>query len=262
MPLSDVQEEALRLLAIHRDDESYLAGGAAMNIEPQSTRYSDDLDYFQDSEERVAEAFASDEAALRQAGFSVAVQLSQPGFIRAIASKGGEATRIDWAQDSAWRFLPPVSHPVAGVVLQPIDLAINKLLALVGRDEPRDVVDTLDAHDTILSLGALAWAAAGKDPGYTPPLILEMLGRRATLRSEDLERLHLSRELAATELKSKWLSALAQAKAFVASRPPEEMGCLYLSPSQERFIGDAEELGDAVPHYGRPGGVLPVVHDP
>lgn len=41
-------------------DDRYLAGGAAMHFAPNSTRYSDDLDFFHDSEERVATAFAAD----------------------------------------------------------------------------------------------------------------------------------------------------------------------------------------------------------
>ena len=50
--------------------------------------------------------------------------------------------------------------------------------------------------------------------------------------------------------------------AFVRRRPPSEAGCLYYSPSQARFVSPGDHAGDAVPHYGRPGGVLPhVVED-
>ena len=59
-----------------------------------------------------------------------------------------------------------------------------------------------------------------------------------------------------TDLKRRWLEALDAAEGFIASRPPEEMGCLYWSPGRERFVEPTTE-GDAVPHFGRPGGVLP-----
>ena len=58
MPLTDYQASLARLLSENRTFDSYLAGGAAILIEPNTTRFSRDLDYFHDSEVRVAEAFA------------------------------------------------------------------------------------------------------------------------------------------------------------------------------------------------------------
>ena len=60
MPLTDYQATLARLLSENRTFDSYLAGGAAILIEPNTTRFSRDLDYFHDSEARVAEAFAAD----------------------------------------------------------------------------------------------------------------------------------------------------------------------------------------------------------
>ena len=60
MPLTDFQRELLALLAPNRAPDSYLAGGAALHFAPNSTRYSDDLDFFHDSLERVAAAYQSD----------------------------------------------------------------------------------------------------------------------------------------------------------------------------------------------------------
>lgn len=258
MPLTSFQEIVARLVAQNRTEDSHLAGGAALHIAPNSKRYSNDLDYFHDSEERVATAFAQDKALLQGEGITVQVLLSQPGFVRAIASKGDEQTRIDWAHDTAWRFLPPVRHEVSGIQLHPIDLAINKLLALVGRDEPRDFLDTLEVHDSILPLGALIWATAGKDPGYTPDLLLDMLRRRDRYQQRDFDRLHLAEEVRVEELKVRWIRALEEAAAFVASRPAAEVGCLYYAASTGRFVGGHKEAAKAIPHYGRPGGVLPI----
>ncbi|MBE0566791.1 MAG: hypothetical protein IH621_12570 [Krumholzibacteria bacterium] len=58
MPLTGFQAELGRLLAANRSEDSYLAGGAAILAEPHSRRYSRDLDYFHDSAERVATAYA------------------------------------------------------------------------------------------------------------------------------------------------------------------------------------------------------------
>ena len=51
--------------------------------------------------------------------------------------------------------LRELASDTAGYMLHPIDLAVNKLLALVGRDEPRDFLDTLYVHHTVLALGLL-----------------------------------------------------------------------------------------------------------
>jgi hypothetical protein len=260
MPLTPFQEEIARALSSNRTFDSYLAGGAAIHLEPQTTRYSNDLDYFHDSVERVASAFADDERVLRGIGSSVAVEMQMPGYIRAIVSRGEGSTKVEWAHDSAWRFLPTVRHDVVGYVLHPIDLAINKLLALVGRDEPRDFLDILDLHERTLPIGALCWAAAGKDPGFTPLALLEILRRRGKYHQEDFARLRLTAPVDLPALKARWLIALEETQAFVRSRPAREAGCLYYSRSLARFVAPGPGAPqDSVPHYGRPGGVLPRV---
>jgi hypothetical protein len=258
VPLTPYQEEVARLLARNRSFDSYLAGGAAIHLAPNTTRYSNDLDYFHDSVERVASAFEQDDKDLREAGHHMSVDMRLPGYVRATVSRDRAGTKVEWAHDSAWRFMPTIRSDVAGYMLHPIDLAINKLLALVGRDEPRDYLDILDLHDRTLPLGALCWAAAGKDPGFTPLSLLEILRRRGKYHPEDFARLQLVGAVNLPALKTQWLAALSEAEAFVRSRPPDEVGCLYYSSSLARFVAPGHAgPGDAVPHYGRPGGVLP-----
>ena len=260
MPLIDYQASLARLLSANRTFDSYLAGGAAILIEPNTTRFSHDLDYFHDSEARVAEAFAADLRLLETSGYSLDMDLNQPGYIRAIVRKGVDATKVEWARDSAWRFMPTVRDERVGFVLHPVDLAVNKVLALAGRDEPRDALDALHLHKRVLGLGALCWGACGKDPGFTPLSVLELLRRRGRIRAEDLARLDLALPIDLHEMKREWLAALDSVEPFVASRPTEEMGCLYHSAAKREFV-DPRQVKDAVPHFGRPGGVLPRIAD-
>jgi hypothetical protein len=258
VPLTGFQAGLARLLAGNRTPDSHLAGGAALHLEPNSRRYSNDLDFFHDSVERVASAFAEDRALLENDGFLVTVDMSQPGCIRAMVSRGEEATKVEWSHDSAWRFLPVVRDERVGWVLHPVDLAVNKLLALVGRDEPRDFLDVFHLRRDLLPLGALCWAAAGKDPGFTPLMILDLLRRRGRYRPEDFARLRLAEPVDPATMKAEWLAALDEAEAFVRGRPPEEIGCLYYSREAGRFVepsGDGS--GDVVVHFGRPGGLMP-----
>lgn len=256
MPLTSFQTRLARHLAENRTFDSYLAGGAAILIEPNTTRLSHDLDYFHDSETRVAEAFAADRSLLEASGYSLDLELNQPGYIRAIVRKDGDATKVEWAHDSSWRFMPTVRDDRVGFLLHPIDLAVNKVLALAGRDEARDVLDTLYLHHHILVLGALCWAACGKDPGFSPLSLLELLKRRGRLREADLTRLQHSEPQDLQATKRAWLEALDSVEPFVASRPAEELGCLYYSASLRAFV-DPRAASDATPHFGRPGGVLP-----
>ena len=263
MPLTEFQADLARLLATNRTPESYLAGGAAINLEPNTLRYSNDLDFFNDSVERTSTTYAHDVNLLELHGYTVTLRISQPGYLSAQVSKADQSTRIDWAHDSAWRFLPTLSHDRYGYLLHPIDLAINKVLALAGRDEPRDFLDTLCVHDTILSLGALCWAGAGKDPGFSPHSLLELLKRRGKYHQSDFDRLRLAATVSLTELKTRWLVALASAERLINSRPMNEIGCLYYSLSGKCFVTPSPEdrPEDLALHYGKPGGVLPQVGD-
>lgn len=256
--MTDFQAAVARLLSENRSFDSYLAGGAAILIEANTTRYSRDLDYFHDSEIRVAEAFAADEALLSKNGFSIDVELRQLGYLRAIVSKEGDATKVEWARDSSWRFMPTVHDPRVGYRLHPIDLAVNKVLTLAGRDEARDLLDVVHFNRHVLGLGCLCWAACGKDPGFSPVSLLELLGRRGRIRDDDVVRLDLVKPVDLEVLKKEWLEALDSVRPFIESRPPEEVGCLYYSATLATFV-DPRDAEDAVPHFGRPGGVLPRV---
>jgi hypothetical protein len=259
------QRKLLATLAASPSDERYLGGGAAMHFAPHSTRYSDDLDFFHDSEQRVASAFAGDRETLERAEYAVDVELVLPGFVRALVSRDAETTRVDWAHDSAWRFLPLVRDPLGGLLLHPVDLAINKVLALAGRDEPRDFVDILFVHRTVLPLSGLCWAAVGKDPGLTPLSLLELMKRHGRYRPEDFARLQLTEPFDVRAAKEVWLGALADVDAFARERPPEEAGCLYYSTPAGQFVIPRSEMPLAeqgiVLHYGEPGGVLPRIAD-
>ncbi len=54
MPLSELQVEILRLLAAHRNPESYVAGATVLNQD--GPRFSGDIDIFHDREESIARA--------------------------------------------------------------------------------------------------------------------------------------------------------------------------------------------------------------
>ena len=199
----------------------------------------------------------------------VAETLKRNGDMRAwrmagrLVGVGDQATLIDWAHDSAWRFMPLVRDETGGQVLHEVDLAINKVLTLAGRDEARDFVDILHAHEHVLPLGAMIWAAVGKDPGFTPASLLEQLKRRGRYRPEEIARLALAVPFDLAEAKTAWRAAFSDAEEFIRKRPHDEVGCLYYSRSRGCFAVPSPGLSlreqDLVTHFGRPGGILPRV---
>ncbi len=175
MPLSELQRAILRAIAAQRSPESDIAGSTPLHRD--GPRFSGDIDIFHDREEQVAAAAAADAAILTGAGFAVTWLRREPGIYAAAMQWDGEDTRLEWVRDSDFRFYPALADELFGYALHPVDIATNKALAAAGRQAPRDALDLLYIHETFLSLGAVVWAAVGKDPGYSPEsLIAESLG--------------------------------------------------------------------------------------
>jgi hypothetical protein len=257
MPLTEFQAEVMRLLAPNRSKNSYMAGATALHFRDSGLRYSNDLDFFHDSPERVAAAFKKDRAVLLAAGLQVETLIAGDHMMRAKVRRDQHSTQIDWSHDSAWRFLPLVACPELGWRLHDIDLAVNKVLALVGRDELRDLLDVLYIDQNILGLGALCWAAGGKDPGLTPLYILDGLKAKGRVAEHELEALALVEPARSpVQLRIQWDESLRAAERFIESRPAAEMGCLYFSAAQNAFVEPAPDDSTVRPHFGRPGGVL------
>ena len=183
MPLSKIQTEILRLLAAHRDPESYVPGSTPLTR--YTTRYSGDIDVFHDREERVAHAAQEDATLLEESGYTLHWQRRDPQIHAAIVRRAVEAMKLEWVADSDFRFFPTIRDDTFGYILHPIDLATNKVAAAYGRREPRDIVDLLAIHQETLPMGAAIWASAGKALGFTPEGIINEIRRMARYRAED-----------------------------------------------------------------------------
>jgi hypothetical protein len=71
MPLGALEREVLRLLAVNRNPDSYVAGATVLNQHPASPRTSKDVDVFHDTLESLARSADLDFGTLRTAGFEV-----------------------------------------------------------------------------------------------------------------------------------------------------------------------------------------------
>lgn len=264
MPISEIQAAALKVIAKNRSLDSYLAGATLIHAEASSPRVSQDLDIFHDDPDLVPRSARADAASLQAAGFTVEWIEQFSALHRALVRHEADTVEIDWAADSAYRFFPLESDPTFGFRLHPIDAATNKVLAFVGRFEIRDLVDCLYLHQHLLSLGALVWAACGKDEGFTPDRIINEGQRRARFHADDLKKLHMVGRTDPVKMRQEWEAGITQARRLADSLPPQELGCLYLDESGKAVTPNPQKPGfDRLRrHRGSLRGVLPVVHEP
>ena len=254
MPLSKIQADVLRLLASHRDPESYIAGSTPLNR--GTSRYSGDIDIFQDRAERVQEVATNDAAALEAAGYGVSWMRRLDSIQTAEVSKEGETTRLDWVADIDYRFFPEVRDEMFGYVLHPADLAMNKAMAAAGRREVRDIVDLVTFHERVLPLGAVVWAAVDKSPGFTPEGLIAEIRRNSRYSKLEWESLSSSEPIDASSVLQRLRSALDEAEAFVSKMPTHRAGLLFLK--EGRVVQpDAERLAEYETHAGRRRGQWP-----
>jgi hypothetical protein len=264
--LTDFQRSVCRLLADHRiaSGESYVAGGSALNELIASARVSRDLDLFHDTDAALEATWEADRRVLTQHGFDIQIVRERPSFVEAQVSRHGDTVLMEWVRDSAYRFYPLVRHPDLGLTLHPFDLATNKVLALVGRLEVRDWVDVIHASERIQPLGYLAWAACGKDLGFSPQGILEHASRSTHYSAVEVGELSFAGEAPdAADLSRRWRALLTVAKQVVDCLPPAAVGQCVLGSDGSLFAGGPVELKialdrhDLVFHPGRIRGAFP-----
>jgi len=267
MALTPLQRRICRVLAEQRKrlGESYVAGGAALNELLGGARRSHDIDLFHDTEEALAATWERDRETLIGAGFTVQALRVMPLFVEANVSDNHDRELLQWAHDSAYRFFPLVEDETFGLVLHPFDLATNKVLALVGRRTIRDWVDAIHCHDAVQPLGYLAWAASGKDPGLSPPAIIEEAARTRYVQAE-IDRLDFEGPPPrAADLSARWHKAIAEAREIVRTLPPDAVGTCVLDDHGLLQKASPESLarelsGERVAfHEGRIRGAFPEI---
>jgi hypothetical protein len=245
LPITKLQSKVLLTLAKGRSPDSYVAGGIALNRE--GPRYSHDI--FQDSEERLVSAAEEDGRTLLEAGFRVIWTKIQTGRRQARVEEGAGVMYLEWVADSDFRFYPAQPDDLFGYVLHPVDLATNKAAAAADRREPRDIVDLVTIHETILKLGSVVCASVGRFPGLSPEEMLAEIRRHSRFTAEEFRGLATEGPLDAAALHARIRAMMESAEKFLASLPSDSVGYIFLEN------GAAVEPDLAAPErYVRRGG--------
>lgn len=268
MALTRFQQTLCRLIAANRleQGEAYVAGGVALNLLAGGKRISRDIDLFHDTLEALEATWQADRRLLESHGYEMRSIHERLGYVEAVVGKGAETVLMQWTRDSAFRFFPLVEHEELGLVLHPFDLATNKTLALVGRLEIRDWIDLITCHERIQPLGYLAWAACGKDPGFSPLTILEEAGRSGCYTTADLDGLSFEGPPPALgDLLRRWRFVLSEARKVVAVLPAGQVGKCVLHRHGDLYQGELSQLGEDLSrdnllfHAGTIRGVYPQI---
>lgn len=262
MPISDFQRGVLALLKANRSPDSYVAGGTAIQRDQDSIRFSADIDFFHDAELAVASAFQKDQSLLLAAGYSFEVLVAQPDFYRSVIGKSGERMKLEWVRDTAFRYFPAVEDDVLGYRLHDVDLAINKCLALANRAVVRDALDILELDRKVVSLAMMVSAACGKDPGFTPELMIEMIQRHIGFSPHELEAESLARPVDPVRLKKDLLALLQKTRETLKNVPAKMTGCLFVD-QKGNVIRDFDKVkaASSKPHRGSVRGSWPRIVD-
>lgn len=139
--LTELQE--LLLGAFTGVDGCWLTGGAALSGFFTHHRRSYDLDLFTGQPERLDELESRLRAFCGQHGLQVESLRRYPGFRRLKVGGLGEDTLVDLVWDQAPQLIQPRDKPVRnGLRIESLrELRANKLAAILGRGETKDLVD-------------------------------------------------------------------------------------------------------------------------
>ena len=136
----------LRLLDAFKGlEDAWLTGGAALGGFHLHHRRSHDLDLFASQLATVDELRRRLESFCATAGLSLRAVQTYPGFRRLEVSDGADSTLVDLVHELAPQIVAPADKPlIDGLRVDPLrELRANKLAALLGRAETKDLVDLL-----------------------------------------------------------------------------------------------------------------------
>lgn len=167
--LTVLQRELLAALIPHAPG-FFLTGRAVLAGWILGHRRTDDLDLFTEDDAAMAEADRSLRAAAAEVGADVEATRSHPDFRRYVVRRGSDGVVVDFVRERVPALYPRVIRD--GIPMDSVDeIVVNKLCALVGRVEVRDVIDLWHLDRSGYRADDYVDQAAKKDGGVTPATV-------------------------------------------------------------------------------------------
>jgi hypothetical protein len=119
----------------------YLTGGTALGRFYINHRFSEDLDFFVNKSDTFHSSLKNIEKLLISK-FSVLKHqsIAYDDFVRYYIEDGEKVLKVEFVNDIAYRCGVPNRYEY-GFIDTPLNILTNKLTAIVGRDEPKDIFD-------------------------------------------------------------------------------------------------------------------------
>ncbi|MBN2351155.1 MAG: nucleotidyl transferase AbiEii/AbiGii toxin family protein [Spirochaetales bacterium] len=149
----------------------YLTGGTALSRCYFQHRYSDDLDFFINRSQKfhaMVDAVLSD-----LSGFSYAKIIEGTDVVSLSVEN---RLKVDFVNDGGGRIGESIRHPLYSKVDNLENILANKICAIIGRDDPKDVADLwVIAQNKTIDWEAIFQGVGSKAEGIFPPLVCERL---------------------------------------------------------------------------------------
>ncbi|MBP7462464.1 MAG: nucleotidyl transferase AbiEii/AbiGii toxin family protein [Candidatus Delongbacteria bacterium] len=116
----------------------YLTGGTCLHRFYSERRYSDDLDFFCNDNELFRDYVREYREAIKNQGMSEQLVVDSRDFVRL---KINDSLKVDFVNDRVYRY-GRIEKTDEGFRIDNLtNLCANKLTAILGRDEPKDIFD-------------------------------------------------------------------------------------------------------------------------
>jgi hypothetical protein len=171
--LGALQRDFLRALA-SRPSGFFLTGGAVLAGWVLAHRHTDDLDLFTTEDAAMGNADRLVRSLAADLGATAEATQTSPDFRRYALRRGSDAIVVDFIRER----VPQLHEKIVrdGVTMDPVEeIAANKICALLGRAELRDVVDLYCLDAAGFRVEDFVADAHRKDGGVTPAALAWVL---------------------------------------------------------------------------------------
>lgn len=146
----------------------YLTGGTCLHRFYQEQRYSGDLDLFSNDNQLFRDDVRLVRRSLVDAGMSLDIRVDSRDFVRFIVE---DALKVDLVNDRVYRVGRSIRTGVNTVLDNLNNIGANKICAVLGRDDPKDIFDLY----TIFRSSNVNW-----------PVIISAAERKCSFDMEEL----------------------------------------------------------------------------
>jgi predicted nucleotidyltransferase component of viral defense system len=135
-----ITQDNILKIVFNTTQEFYLTGGTCLNRFYYEKRYSDDLDFFTNSSNLFRQAIGALTDSFEDANLDFKKQVDSKDFVRFAITEHSQQLQLDFVNDRVKRI--GLAKNLDGFLIDTIDnILSNKITAIVGRDEPKDVFD-------------------------------------------------------------------------------------------------------------------------